>query len=597
MTRKTDIEHIIQKNKVAIRPMALLFAAALYLLILPSTACVHANVLAKDYMLTVKKAAKQSSQSVVRQGDIFLGKGLKDKALVYYMVVCNRYQPYMNEADRQTCATAHVKAGNVYYQNGSYANALELYINGLKIYETCKNQKSIARFYNNIGSIYCVFQDFEKGMSYYKAGYVYSKKYKDSANEYKLLVNMTGICTFQGNTADARKYHRLSEKLKDPSSKVNNFMSRFNFGLILVAEKRYKEAVALFRKQLSYAHANKLGPEYLCSAYKQMYKNFSMLGQRDSTLAYLKQCEHTARKHGILHSYPDVLNGYSQLYKEEGNIRLANTYLAQYVKLKDSIYNMREFDIVKNTQFQYEMDKTNKQIADFQTKENERLSTITFQRRMIIAVSGVTLVIALLLAMMYRQKKKLNKSYSSLFAINNNFISQHEQMKQRLRDLHEKFDAIKAENHMLRQQACGTRQIPEISENSKYCSSNLNDSQKRVLIDAVVNVMENTTEFCSPEFSLDRMATLIGSNSKYVSQVINDTFHKNFTNYVNEYRIHLACLRLSDPSEYGNLTIRAVAESTGFKSYTAFIAVFRKVTGITPSLYQKKATEKQAATL
>lgn len=31
--------------------------------------------------------------------------------------------------------------------------------------------------------------------------------------------------------------------------------------------------------------------------------------------------------------------------------------------------------------------------------------------------------------------------------------------------------------------------------------------------------------------------------------------------------------------------MKAVAESVGFKSYSSFVSVFRKVTGITPSLY------------
>lgn len=569
-------------------PLRAVMICVLFLFLLSYS---HARILAKDYMITVKNASKLSITAVVKRGDGFYDKGEQEKALVYYMVVCNRYQPYMNEADKQMCATAHLKAGNIYYHHGNYANALEFYVKGLKIYETCDKQTDIARFYNNIGNVYCIFQDFEKGMSYYKTGYTHSIKNKDSKNEYKLLSNMAGICTFQGNTADARKYHRLSEKLKDPANKVSTFMHRFNLGLIFVTEKRYGKADKLFREQIEYARRNNLESKYLCAVYEQMYKLFDKTAANDSMLAYLDRCEKEAVTHGILHSYPDVYRGYSRFYEKTGDMRLSNTYLAKYVKLKDSIYNMREFDIVKNTQFQYEMDKTNKQIAEFQTNENKRLETIAFQRYMLIGISVVALIVAMFLIFIYKQKKKLNKSYNDLFVINRDFITQHELIKQRLRKLNEENENVRKENMQLRQAACAEHGGSDMTETGKYLSSNLNDNQKKILVDAVVNIMENTTEFCSPDFSLDRMAELVGSNSKYVSQVINDTFHKNFTNYVNEYRIHLACLRLSDRSRYGNLTIRAVAESTGFNSYTAFISVFRKVTGITPSLYQKKAME------
>lgn len=114
---------------------------------------------------------------------------------------------------------------------------------------------------------------------------------------------------------------------------------------------------------------------------------------------------------------------------------------------------------------------------------------------------------------------------------------------------------------------------------------------RRKLLDSVVDIMENTTEFCRPDFSLARLAVLVGSNNKYVSLVIHDTFHKSFKNYVNDYRIHLACLRMSDTAGYGSYTLNAIAESVGFKSYTTFVELFRKTVGITPSMYRDKLKE------
>ena len=44
--------------------------------------------------------------------------------------------------------------------------------------------------------------------------------------------------------------------------------------------------------------------------------------------------------------------------------------------------------------------------------------------------------------------------------------------------------------------------------------------------EAIQNVMDNTLEYCSVEFNLDRMATLVNSRTKYVSQVINESMEK-----------------------------------------------------------------------
>ena len=105
------------------------------------------------------------------------------------------------------------------------------------------------------------------------------------------------------------------------------------------------------------------------------------------------------------------------------------------------------------------------------------------------------------------------------------------------------------------------------------------------------HVMDDTLEYCNDEFTLDKLSDLVGSNTRYVSQVINGYYGKNFNSFVNEYRIRLACLRLADDKTYGRHTINAIGQSVGFKSNTTFSAVFRKQTGMTPSVYQKMVRE------
>ena len=131
----------------------------------------------------------------------------------------------------------------------------------------------------------------------------------------------------------------------------------------------------------------------------------------------------------------------------------------------------------------------------------------------------------------------------------------------------------------------------EAEETKLYSANKLTNEQKENLLRDITRIMEETEEFCDYEFSLERLASLIGSNSRYVSQIINETYNKNFRTFVNEYRIKEARIRLMNTAEYGNYTIKAIAESVGYKSHTNFIDIFKKITGITPSIYQKIAKE------
>ena len=542
----------------------------------------------KDYADIVSKVSSMTVGRVVSEGDRVAERGQADEALVLYMIACGRLADGMADAERQQCAIAHLKVGNVYYKEASYATALEYYVKGLRIYESCEDQKEIGRFYNNIGNIYCVFQDFEKGADYYRQGYAFCRKYGDRVNEYKLLVNMSGICTFTGDTESARKYYYASEKLMDRSDPGNIFMSWYNHALILMTEKKYRQAIDLFRRQVDYGMRHRLDPRYICHALQYMYRAYGQLGMRDSTLAYLRLCRQMAESNSMMPFFVDVLKDYSDLYEEKGDMARSKKYLTKYIVLRDSIYNMREFDVVKNMQAVYEMDKTARQISAMREKEKERQETIRMQHKLIVGALGGLSVIAVFLIVVYRQNRRLDKSYTDLFEVNRNFVKSQEHMRLRIKALKEELRSVKE----MPRTVCGGQgeadgALP--ADRRKYRSSPLCDSQKKILAEAITNVMENGQEFCKPDFSLGRLAELVESNSKYVSQVINDTFHKNFSDYVNEYRVHLVCSRLVDTGVYGNYTVKAVAESAGFKSYSTFIAVFRKITGLTPSLYQEKA--------
>lgn len=580
--------------------LSLLFSMSTLLFFMLVPLHSSARVMAKDYYHIVKKTSNASIDNIMKKAEHYLNAGYSDTALVYYMVVCNRMNDNLPDKDKQQCAMAYLKKGNIFYMKGNYAGALSAYFSGLRIYSACKDKHEKGRFYNNIANVYSMFGDYTKGLEYYKKGYEFCHKYGDKANAFKILANMTKVNIIRGNMSSARKYYKMSEKVKNPNDNGNCYTSIFNLGFILMSEKNYREAINTYNELLDYAVENKMNPRYLCSAYEQLYKNYMSIGDRDSTLKYMHLCESTAVKHGILHVYLEVLVKYADYYDSMGNYKVASRYRALYQHEKDSIYDTHEFDAVKNEQLLYEMNKYDEYIASLNAREKERLQTISRQRLTIAGVTVVTAVIGVLLLLVYRQKGKIDKSYNDLFVINRDFVKQQEFTRQRMLELNNRLKSSEAELSALRasQKQPDGGAAPDAAvivdgaaadgDDGKNKTLAISEDMRRKLLDAVIDVMENSTEFCSSDFSLARLASLVGSNSKYVSLVINDTFHKTFKNYVNDYRIRLACLRMADTGTYGSYTLNAIAESVGFKSYTTFVELFRKVVGITPSMYKDK---------
>lgn len=106
-------------------------------------------------------------------------------------------------------------------------------------------------------------------------------------------------------------------------------------------------------------------------------------------------------------------------------------------------------------------------------------------------------------------------------------------------------------------------------------------------------VLADTATVCSEEFSLSSLTSAVGSNSSFVSHVINEKYGCSFSVLVNKLRVKEACARMGDHDSWGNFTIEAIARSVGFASRSAFTTAFKRNTGMSPSQYRKIAEKDQ----
>ena len=90
--------------------------------------------------------------------------------------------------------------------------------------------------------------------------------------------------------------------------------------------------------------------------------------------------------------------------------------------------------------------------------------------------------------------------------------------------------------------------------------------------------------YLDPQLNLTKLAGVIGVKPSYLSQVIHQYYHQHFYEFLNRYRVAEAQRLLRDT----DLKIEAVAYDAGFNSLSTFNAVFKKLTGTTPSAYRKR---------
>ena len=92
--------------------------------------------------------------------------------------------------------------------------------------------------------------------------------------------------------------------------------------------------------------------------------------------------------------------------------------------------------------------------------------------------------------------------------------------------------------------------------------------------------------FRDPNISLINIANQLKISGNYLSQLINTITGKNFADYINSFRVEDAKLKLTN-NRFLNYTVISIGLESGFNSKSTFYSAFKKMVGISPSIYRK----------
>ena len=130
-----------------------------------------------------------------------------------------------------------------------------------------------------------------------------------------------------------------------------------------------------------------------------------------------------------------------------------------------------------------------------------------------------------------------------------------------------------------------TSSKPSRDSATKYSTSKLSEDIKNQILNDLTAFMKEKP-YHKFNFNIEDIADKLKTNTRYLSQVINETYEMNFFNYVNQFRIEEAKTILQS-KESDKYTIEGIAKMVGFNSKSSFNGAFKKTTGITPSDFKK----------
>ncbi len=128
---------------------------------------------------------------------------------------------------------------------------------------------------------------------------------------------------------------------------------------------------------------------------------------------------------------------------------------------------------------------------------------------------------------------------------------------------------------------------PSAPEDVKYARAAMPPDEAHELQARLERAMEVEKLYLDPELDLSGLAAHVGAARNQLSYVINQNLGKSFYDLVNEYRVR-EVLRLMDDGAHANDKMISLAFDAGFNSKPTFNAVFKRITGRTPSDYRRR---------
>lgn len=455
-------------------------------------------------------------------------------------------------------------------QKDDYIGAFGYYAKGLMKAEDEGNVAMYVKCAGNISIIYHNFGDLDNSLAYaYKAYEAAQGSAGCRDDAIRIMTNIVSFYSQAADTLNASKFFRkLSKAISEGSSVLDGYFFIYQRAKLYRARHNIAATVKAYEEARRYAVSHRLPEAYVLAQDNELGKIMIEEGRNAEALAMGKKCLEAAlrlkNRNMTINSYKMIAQAYEGLGVADSSLY----YMNMYYRLNNKVYDMLGYFKVHNELVEYGEHKARKSIG-----------------RLVVTVVWVTALVVLLAGLLiavYFKNKMLRDAQRLLLAKNEELQNAERNASKLL----EKYVGTACSDAETLCSADG-RDGEGADDDGELLSKDFMDG----LLYKISVVLDDVSVISDPDFSLGALASKVGSNTKYVSIVINRMYNKNFKTLLSEYRVREACRRLAC-TDYDRFTIKTIACGVGFRNMASFIRCFKNVMGMTPSVYQRLSKEK-----
>ena len=558
-----------------------------------------------------KKWAQLSSEELLKKGHFYYNKAnLPDSAMLCYSIVANRYYEAKknDKAQMQQSASAMNQIGILYtHYYFDYQKARSYLLMAQEIAEKYQFKRTLVNVFNNMCNLSMIDSSMSSTDTLYANTLLLHRKAFKMAMDLKDWYTLIPTTFNYVRLGDDEKREKMVVsdikdflKLNMPDSiDGKRFLNEFCQGMLAAANKNYDKALLYYDKAYEDVRDRNM---VTADIYRNVILNTKCrllikMGRDEEAVSMLQERIADAKKkniHALLYVYYLALNGF---YKEKTDAKKAEEYELLSLREKDLVMNQNKLQEASKTEFLFQINKM-----------NEEMKQLSYDRRMqrivIVGIAIFTLLLLYIAFLLYRRWRKTQATNRQLYQRTQDLLAADEEHHQQLLDYEARFQELTTQPQPtpaalpeVEPAAPTPRQVEYAAVSlqpspQKYRTHQVSEEESSELLHRILYIMENSDEIYENAFSLGRLTELVDARTpNYVSQAINQHYHRTFSDMLNDYRIREACRRLNNHETYGHLTNEALAETVGFLSYPNFVKNFKKFTGLTPSVYRKQVKE------
>jgi len=524
-------------------------------IILHSSDPYKGSIYANAYLL---KAKKEKDSSNIVQGFYLLSyinkENLKD-ALTYLesAITFNKnnslpnFNPYL-----------HRDKGNIHYIKGEYKKALKSYLNAKNEldFNVGWNQPLIISIDYNIGLLMLEFREFNDAINIFNEAreFILEMNLKEQyIYDYLEILHGLSISYWYNNTLDSTVYYNDLQYQEAILHKnlYHEKKSRITQALIYYKTENYQKALDSISKYESFIEETQ---DSIYLAVTQFYKGkiYQKLGNPELAIKTFKKVDTIIQKNNnhswVFEENYKILRNY---YQDKGDLKNQLFYLDKLINFDSILYSNNTY--LKNTILtKY---NTPKLIAEKEILISALLKKDNRKSKVVYFIS--TLAIIFLALMLYYYRKRVTDK--------------------------KRFEALLAKNIYTLE---ATPSNPDTVKQLTIPLEIVNDVLKKI------SHFEEKKEFLDNTITLNKLSKNLGTNSNYLSRIINFHKNKNFSTYLSHLRIDYTIDILKEQPKLREYTIKAISYEVGFNSVETFTSAFYKRTKIYPSYFIKQLKKK-----